>query len=339
VPGSLSVVITTAGRGQDNIAHEVIDYARRVARGEIDDPATLPILFETPADADWRDEAVWHAANPGLAHGYPDLRGLRMLAREAEHKPADRDAFRQLHLNQWLDYSEAPFVEMAIYDKGKWPVDLDELESEPCWLAVDLSSNSDLTAIAAAWGSPDTGYSVHAWFFCPEENLRRRAERDGVPYPTWAEEGLIVPTPGNVVDFRAVEDHVRELCARFDVQEIAFDPHLARNMMQNLAEDGFPAVEMRQGWVTMAPAVKELERAIIGRKFRHGGHPILRWHFSNIAVETDKAGNRMFHKGKSKDRIDGAQATAMAIGRCAAGNSNRSSYDDAEDDVESWAYA
>ena len=51
VPGSLSVVITTAGRGQDNIAHEVIDYARRVARGEIeirDD--RIAITVTRPAD-------------------------------------------------------------------------------------------------------------------------------------------------------------------------------------------------------------------------------------------------------------------------------------------------
>jgi hypothetical protein len=73
------------------------------------------------------------------------------------------------------------------------------------------------------------------------------------------------------------------------VREIAFDPHLARVMLNNLLEDGCPAVEMRQGWVTMAPAVKELKRAIIGRCFRHGGHPVLRWCFDNIAVETDKA--------------------------------------------------
>jgi phage terminase large subunit-like protein len=108
---------------------------------------------------------------------------------------------------------------------------------------------------------------------------------------------------------------IRDLCTRFDVREIAFDPHLARVMMANLADDGYPAVEMRQGWVTMAPAIKELERAIIGRKLKHGGHPILRWNFSNIAVEKDKAGNMTFHKGKSKDKIDGAQAAAMAVGR------------------------
>jgi hypothetical protein len=57
---------------------------------------------------------------------------------------------------------------------------------------------------------------------------------------------------------------------------------------------------MRQGWVSMAPAIEELERVIIGRKLRHGGHPVLRWNFENIAIETDKAGNKSFHKGKSR---------------------------------------
>lgn len=341
VPNSLSVVITTAGRGQDNIAFEVVDYARKVARGDIVDPAWLPILFEIPADADWKDESLWPLANPGLAHGYPNIKGLRQLAKEAEHKPADRDAFRNLHLNQWLDYSETPFVEMPVYDEGAGAVDLDDKEStqEPCWLGIDLSSNSDLTAIVAAWGDYENGYEVQPWFFCPEDNLRRRAERDGVPYPTWAEDGLIEPTPGNVVDFRMVEQFIEDLAARFNVMEMAFDPHLARVMMASLQDKGLPVVEMRQGWVTMAPAVKELERAIIGRRFRHGGHPILRWHFSNIAVETDKAGNQSFHKGKSKDRIDGAVACAMAVGRAMAGDSNRSSYDHAGDDMEAWAYA
>jgi phage terminase large subunit-like protein len=53
---------------------------------------------------------------------------------------------------------------------------------------------------------------------------------------------------------------------------------------------------------------------------------VLRWNFENIAVETDKAGNKSFHKGKSRDRIDGAQACAMAVARAAAGDSSISIY-------------
>ena len=324
--GSLNVIITTAGRGQETIAFEQYSYARKVALGEIDDPATLPIIFEAPADGDWQDETIWHRVNPGLKYGYPDLDGLRQYARESRERPGDRESFRQLNLNIWLDHSADPFIDMAIYDAGAAPIDLETLAGKPCWLGVDLSSNSDLTVIVAAWRDDDDGFIVHPWFFCPADNLQRRADRDGVPYPRWAQDGLIAPTPGNVVDFRVVEATIRDLCGRFDVREIAFDPHLARNTLNNLLEDGYPAVEMRQGWVTMAPAIKELERAIIGRKFQHGGHEVLRWNFSNIAVETDKAGNKSFHKGKSSDRIDGAVAAAMAVSRAAAGDDNLNFY-------------
>ncbi len=352
--GALLVIITQAGRGQENLAFDLLGYARKVQSGEIEDPSFLPILFETDSAekskwegegveefSDWEDERLWHFMNPGLDLGYPDLDGLRDYAREARERPSERDAFRQFHLNTWLDYSDSPFVSMSVYDDGSGEIDLDRFEAEqtPCYLGVDLSSNTDLTAVVACWGDRENGYTVHPWFYLPSDNLLKRAARDGVNYALWQEQGLITLTPGNVIDFREVENNIRELCARFNVREIAFDPHLARNTLNNLLEDGLPAVEMRQGWVTMAPAVAELERAIIGRRFAHGGHPILRWHFDNVHVETDKAGNKSFHKGKSKDRIDGAVACAMAVARCAAGDSGISSYDTFEGDIIEWSYA
>lgn len=318
-PGSLLVIITTAGRGKENLAHGLYEYALKVAAKPEIDPGFLPILFQSPGDCDWQDEALWHLVNPGLAEGFPDLDGLRQLAREARERPADREDFRQYHLNIWLDHSAAPFVDMSVYDEGDTPVDLEALEGEPCWIAVDMGLTTDLTAVVACWGDDEAGFDVAAWFFVPADNLRARADRDKVPYPRWAEEGFIIPTPGNVTDYRAVEQHIRDLCGRFDVREIAFDPAYAQAVMAPLGEDGFPVVTMRQGWVTMVPAIKELERAIVGRRFRHGGNPVLRWNFENIAVERDKAGNMSFHKGKSRDRIDGAVAAAMAVARASAG--------------------
>lgn len=322
VPNTLMIVATTSGRGQENLAWKTINYAIRVQRGEIDDPATLPVIFAAEPEDDWQDEDLWHAVNPGMQYGYPDLAAFRDKAQKAKHSPSDRDSFLQYNLNRWLDQSTSPFVDMLVYDQGKFPVDLDDLEAsqEPVFLGVDLSKNEDLTVIVAAWSDGEGGYNVHPWFFCPADNLRDRQERHDAPYVEWAENGFITPTPGNVVDLRSVEDQIRELCARFNVQEIAFDPTYGRSMMADLNEDGFPAVEFRQGWVSMAPAVKELERAIIARQFRHGGHPVLRWNFENIQVETDKAGNRQFHKGKSGNKIDGAVAAAMAVARCEAGS-------------------
>jgi len=315
--GSLNVIITTAGRGQENIAFETFAYAKKVALGEINDPATLPILFEAPHDCDWRDEEIWHAVNPGLKHGYPDLDGLRQFAREAENRPGDRESFRQLNLNIWLDNSTDPFIDMNIYDQTATAVEIPE--GAPCWIGVDMSSTTDLTAVVACVVDEDDNYHILPFFFVPDDNLRARADRDGVPYPQWAQEGFIQPTDGNVIDYRAVEQCIRNLAARFDVREIGFDPAYAQPVMAPLMDDGFPVVTIRQGWVTQSPALNELERVILSHRFLHGGHPVLRWCFGNVAIHTDSAGNRTMHKGKSTDRIDGAVAAWMAVSRAAAG--------------------
>lgn len=329
---SLRITITTGGRGQDNIGYEVIERARKIARGEIEDPGTLAFLFEAPPDADWRDEKVWHLANPGLPFGYPSLKRLRQEAREAEDSPGARDAFKMLHLNMWLDKSTSPFVDMGTYDAGADPIDLDALHGQPCWLGVDLGATDDLSAIVAAFRDPDQeeGYIVLPFFFMPADNIERRQVQSGFPYIRYVEEGLIETTPGNVTDYRVIEAAIRDLCEIYQVREIAFDPHYAGMLMSNLLEDGYPAISFRQGWATMGPAIRELERSILAGRFQHGGHPVLRWNFSNIAIQDDGKGNKSFNKSKSTEKIDGAVAAAMAVARAATGEDTRSIYDSDE---------
>lgn len=322
----LLIVATTAGRGQENVAWEVIEDARKVARGEVDDPSILPILFEADRDADWRDEGVWYATNPGLEHGYPSLDGFRRAAARAERSMGERQSFKQLKLNIWLDRSTDPFVDMEVYDRGDGEVDPEE--GEACWVGVDMSTTTDLTAVVAAFRDPDGVVSVLPHFFLPGDNLRDHADRDGVPYPEWAEQGFLTATPGNVIDYSAVTDYLLDLCARFDVRELNFDPAYAQPVMGPLLAEGLPVQTMRQGWVTQSPALNELERAILAGNFRHGGHPLLRWCFANVAIYTDSAGNRTMHKGKSTGRIDGAVATWMAVSRAAANDNTPSVWDD-----------
>ena len=314
---SLMVIATTAGRGQTNHAWETMEYARAVASGEVDDPSVLPILFEADPSEPWDCEDIWHRTNPGLIHGFPDIEGMRIAAREARTNPGKRDSFRQLHLNMWLEHSTSPFVDMGIYDAcADNPIEI--APDAPCFIGVDLSSTTDLTAVVCAFRDGDGGYVIKPHFFVPADNIEARAARDGVPYPRWRDEGLIEATPGNVVDYDRVEAYIRELAKTHRVEEIAFDPYGASAMMQRLEDDGLPVIAFRQGWRSMSPAIAELERAILGGKFHHAGQEVLRWNFNNIAVETDKAENRSFQKAKSKDRIDGAVASAMAVSRAAA---------------------
>ena len=333
IDNSLLVVASTAGRGQDNIAWEFFDGARKIATGAAEDPSILPILFEADRKADWQDEELWHLVNPGLRHGYPSLEGFRRHAKAAERSAGERLSLKQLKLNIWQDASEDPFVEMDVYDEGAKPVDLDRLKGEPCWLAVDLSSTTDLSVIVACWRTAE-GYVVHPWFFCPEERVERQddgsfASEDGVAaregasgasYRAWAEEGFIAPTEGNVIDYAAVAAKIVELHEDFDVREIAFDPARAQQVKQKCQEMGLPVVDFRQGALTMMPAIMELERAILGGEFRHGGHPVLRHCFANVVVKRNDLGHiTRLTKPKQWLSIDGAVAAAMAVARAAAG--------------------
>jgi phage terminase large subunit-like protein len=313
---TLKFIATTAGAGQETVAFEIYDYACKVARGEIEDPSFLPVVFQAEDGDEWDDEATWHKANPGLKHGFPDIENMRIRAQQAKHAPGALASFNRFRLNIWQSHSSSPLFNMTTYDASVNPhFDLADLEELPCYLGVDLSVNGDITAVVGAWRHDDGQVSIYPWLFVPGEDLRTRAIRDGVPYEAWRDDGLITAIDGPIIEPEVVEAHIRELCGRFDVQEIAFDPHLARQMMQHLCNDGLPAIEFRQTPLMMGVAYGTLERVVNGRGIIHSGHPILRQHFDSVVAVRANDGRVKAFPSKKNDRIDGADAAAMAIDR------------------------
>lgn len=339
VPGSLTVIITTAGERAEGICHDLFQYAVRCHHDPARDPSFLPILFQADANCDWLDEAVWHAVNPGLAEGFPDLEELRAEARIARELPQLREGFRQTHLNIWQDGSATGWIEMAVYDEAGAPVDAEALRSEACWIGVDLSKSYDLTAVVAVFVDGAGGFRVLPFAFLPETTFRRRCEElPDVPLRQWREEGHLTVIPGDLIDDDVIERKIRELCDLYDVQEIAFDPKFAAKMMARLMEDDLPAVEVQQRPVIMGPFYSEVQKAIIGRRFRHGGHPVLRWCVQNAVPIYGDTGLPYLSKRKSTAAIDVLVAAAMAAGRADSASGPRSAFNEAEFDP-AWCVA
>lgn len=196
------------------------------------------------------------------------------------------------------------------------------LKGRRCYVGMDLSSTKDLTALVAVFPDDDGGCDVLAQFFVPKDNIRDRANRDRVPYDQWDRDGLLVATPGNVVDYEAVRATLQDWGSEFTIREIAFDPWNATDLVTRLQEqDGFTCAAMRQGFQSLSAPTKSLEKLVLSKALRHDGHPVLRWCMSNVSVETDPAGNLKPSKKVSTERIDGAVALIMAIDRMDHGNS------------------
>jgi len=187
------------------------------------------------------------------------------------------------------------------------------LRGRKCYVGMDLSSTKDLTALVAVFPDDD-GFDVLAEFFVPLDNIKERANRDRVPYDQWKREGVLSATPGNVVDYEAVRQTLKDWAAEFSVQSIAFDPWNATDLVTRLQEqDGFTCVPMRQGFASLSAPTKSLEKAILSKRLRHDGHPVLRWCVSNVSVESDATGNLKISKKVSTERIDGVAALVMAV--------------------------
>lgn len=311
----LVVALTTAGYDRNSICWEQYKYASDIKKGHFTDPTFFSCVYEVPEDADWKDEKNWSLGNPGLG-AFLNIDEMRAAAKKAENIPALQNTFRRLRLNQWTQ-QETRWIPLDKWDQGGEPFDFSLLKNRPCYGGLDLSSTTDISAFLLVFPptEEDPFWRVHATFWIPEEKMRERSQRDKVPYETWHRQGLIESTPGNVVDYAYIRARINRLGGEFGVSEIGFDPWNATQLSLDLAADGFTMVPIRQGFASLSPPSKELERIVNGGIFRHGGNPILRWMADNVMVIQDPAGNIKPDKSKSTERIDGIVALIMALDR------------------------
>lgn len=313
----LLVVIGTQSADDHSLMSQLVDYAKAVRAGGIEDSTFSGFVFEIPKEEDVWDEANWILANPALAD-FRDLQDMRILAERAKHLPTLEASFRNLFCNQRVDADERwiPYGEWNACLRDE--ADLDELAGQRCIGGLDLGSVRDLTAFALFW--PGSGV-LKVWSWCPADNLRGREDSDRVPYGVWAERGFIEPTPGKATNKRLVALRLAEICAKFNPESIAFDIWQMTELERILNEEGITLPKLKpfgQGYKSMSPATKAFEEMVLNKKLVVPDNPLLTWAISNVAIERDPAGNIKPSKERSRERIDPAVAAIMAVGLATA---------------------
>lgn len=151
----------------------------------------------------------------------------------------------------------------------------------------------------------------YAWV--PNDAIRERSRRDRVPYDVWKKEKYIESTPGAVIDYNFILKRIDKLAKQYDLKAILFDRWGATKIVQELEDRGMTVIEFGQGFASMSPPTKEIEKLILARKIVFKENPALKWCFSNVICEQDAAGNLKPSKRRSKEKIDMAVASIMAL--------------------------
>ena len=290
------VAITTAGvksdmTGKDSIAYTLYQYGLKVASGEIVDPSFFMAWWEAGKDDDFRDPAVWAAANPG----FDDLVSASDFESAVRRTPEPE--FRTKRLNQWVSSAE------AWLPAGSWTEceGVRDYSGDDIVLAVDGSFSGDSTVIVGCTVPKDDElphiFLVKAW----EKDL----EFDG---DDWR------------VDIADVEATVLDFCATHTVKEVVFDPFRWARTMQALDDHGLPVVEFPQSPSRMIKACAKLYDGVMGQTLTHDGNPTLARHFDNAIVKMTPAGPHVKKDSRNSPRkIDAAVSAIMAHDRATHG--------------------
>jgi phage terminase large subunit-like protein len=284
----LMVGITTAGvrydaSGADSLCYSLYEYGKRVASGEVDDPAFFMAWWE-PRDptADHRDPNTWREANPG----YGDFIDPEDFASSVLRTPENE--FRTKRCNQWVTSTE------TFLPAGVWQDCTDSTrvipDRAPVILGFDGSRSGDATAI-----------SVVSLEDVPHVDVVGLWEK-----PRDAHDWEVPRTE--------VKDTVRDACKRWDVKGIAWDEYLWLDAADELEAEGLPIVRFPQVPQRMSPATQRFYELAVDRALTHSGDAGLARHIGNAVLKVDSRGWRIYKEHKSSPRkIDLAVATVMAV--------------------------
>jgi phage terminase large subunit-like protein len=307
----LSIIISTQAPTDADLLSILIDDAQTGAR-----PTVKCFLYTADREADPFDVATIRQANPAFDE-FQNQKEVLAMAEAARRMPSREAEYRNLVLNQRVE-SVSPLISVSIW-KANGGTPLADWSDGPVYGALDLADTTDLAA--NVWVTEREGlWHVRPTFWLPAEGLRERARIDRVPYDLWHEQGFLETTPGKSIAYEYVAQQVVAMLETMDVRKVGFDRWNFKHFRPWLIKAGLSEeriadlfVEFGQGFKDMTPAVRTLETVLLDAKIRHGNHPVLTMCAANAVVKGDEAGGRKLDKLRSRGRIDGMVALAMAL--------------------------
>jgi len=205
----------------------------------------------------------------------------RAPARESARLEAQ---FRRWHLNEWSSGAEIA-IPSATWERGKARAII--RDGSRVVIGVDTAPKRDSTAIAITRRDESGTHHLRV--------LHMRAD----------------PETG-YLDYSELEDTLRALCRRYEVDRILVDPYNMVRSMLELSDEGLPVEEMPQTDSRMVPASMAFFELLNEGRIRHGGARELREQAANAGKRTSERGWR-FQKTRSAGVIDGIVAAAIAV--------------------------
>jgi len=307
----LLLSITTAGDNLAGPCYALQLEAQKVLEGVTDNDRLFAMIYSVDPDDDWASVDTLKKANPNFGVSVSEDFLLARLA-DAKNNARKQSVYKTKHLNVWVGSREAFFNVERWNSSANANINISDYYGRRAFIGLDLASKVDIAALEILIPTGGDEYVRFGKYYLPEAALESTASES---YAGWAKDGWLTITDGELIDFNEIKCDILDLVGHFEIAELAYDPFQATMLVTELMSEGVPVVEMGATVKNFSEPMKQLDGLIREKRITHNGDPAFTWMLSNVTAKADKKDNVFPNKERPENKIDGAVALIMALGR------------------------
>ena len=310
-------VITTAGGDIAGPCYALRSDVVNMLAGTVPNDELFGVVYTIDEGEEWTAEASLRKANPNydVSVSGDFLKSQVQGAMASSRKQA---VCKTKHLNVWV-MARDPWMNMEAWNRCADSTLSDaDFEGQPCWIGLDLASKIDITSairlfrrdIEGVDGQAIEHYYLFGRHYVPEAQVENPDRRH---YQGWVNDGHLIATEGDVIDYDRIRDDVMEDSARFRIVNMGYDPWGATQLAVGLQQRGVPVVEVMQTVTQLSEPMKWIEALVLAGRFHHDGNPCMSWMVANVTARIDAKDNVFPRKERADQKIDGLVAALNAM--------------------------
>lgn len=307
------MVISTMGFDLTSPFYRAFQVGSEILHNVKQDDSQFLALYVMDEGDDWKDENNWIKANPNLGVTISKKYLQEQVVEATNNKTSEvgiltknfniacrtREVWMpdEYLLNSFSDFNIEDFKDKEVF----------------CYIGVDLSAVSDLTAISFLIVDEDDNKSIYTDFFLPESALTDSSNKEFYRYLTRTNQLHL--TEGNVVDYDYLLKRIKEVNDILPIRKLYYDAWNATQFAVNATAEGLPLEPYSQSIGSFNKPTKELERLIRKGEIQFAKSELMTFCFRNVTIKEDFNQNCKPVKinPKSELKIDGVISSLMAL--------------------------
>ena len=306
----LLIQITTPQFSLSSPAYQTYQMSLEILSGLKTNDNFFPFIYTLDEDDEWDDENVWIKSNPSMGQTVT-IDFIKGEVQNAKNDYSQEVPVKIKNIGIWTQ-SQSVWIPQEKVVKCMGEVKMEDYQGQMGYLGVDLSSVNDMTALALCIPLPNNKFAFKVWCWVPEDTYENSPNKE--LYRDFINDGSLLITPGNVVDYDSVKAKMGEISKYVQVMAVFYDQWNATSWAIDCTEAGYNLIPFSQSIGHYNNATKAMAKLILNQDCIIDKSRNLLWQFGNCIIKQDINGNQKVTKEEYLKKVDGVIAMTTAIG-------------------------